>query len=84
MVKKMTEKENKGYVTANDLLKWIAHLTDEEKELPIVVSENMFPKPDEILLPEHIGHFLTSSFDGFVIVAKKNYIALLEKEYDIK
>ena len=78
----MTEKKNKGYVTANDLLKWIAHLTDKERELPIVVSENMFPQPDEILTMEHIGHFLTSSFDGFVIVAKKNYTAILEKEYE--
>lgn len=72
------EDENKGYVTANDLLKWIAHLTDNEKELPIVISEKMFPKPDEILTPEHIGHYLNSSFDGFVIVARKRYNRLLE------
>ena len=74
----MTEK--KGYVTANDLQRWIDHLTDEEKELPIVASEVMFPKPSEMLELTSIGHYLTSSYDGFVIVIRKNYKEILEKE----
>ena len=76
----MTEK--KGYVTANDLQRWIDHLTDEEKELPIVASEVMFPKPSEMLELTSIGHYLTSSYDGFVIVIRKNYKEILEKELD--
>ena len=72
--------ENKGYVTANDLQRWIDHLTDEEKELPIVASEVMFPKPSEMLELTSIGHYLTSSYDGFVIVIRKNYKEILEKE----
>ena len=74
----MTEK--KGYVTANDLQRWIDHLTDEGKELPIVASEVMFPKPSEMLELTSIGHYLTSSYDGFVIVIRKNYKEILEKE----
>ena len=74
----MTEK--KGYVTANDLQRWIDHLTDEEKELPIVANEVMFPKPSEMLELTSIGHYLTSSYDGFVIVIRKNYKEILEKE----
>lgn len=74
----MTEK--KGYVTANDLQKWIDHLTDEEKELPIIASEKAFPQPTEFLELQSIGHFLSSSYDGFVIIVRKNYKAIIDKE----
>ena len=73
--------ESKGYVTANDLQKWIDHLTEEEKDLPIVVSESMFPKETEILELSSIGHFLSHHFNGFVIVAKKNYRAIIEERF---
>ena len=80
----MTENNNKGYVTANDLQKWIDHLTDKEKELPIVVSTKMFPSPSEMILPEHIGHWVTGSFDGFVIVCSKYYSPLFEEKEDLE
>lgn len=70
---------NKGYVTANDLQKWIDHLTEKEKELPIVVSERRFPSSEEILEPVSIGHFLSSHYDGFVIIVEKNYESLVKK-----
>ena len=70
-------------ITANDLQKWIDHLTDEEKELPICVSQVMFPKIDEMLFPHHIGHFLSASgFNGFVIVATKDFVSIRENESD--
>ena len=72
--------EKKGYVTANDLQKWIDHLTDEEKELPIIASEKAFPQPTEFLELQSIGHFLSSSFDGFVVTVRKNYKAIIDKE----
>ena len=72
--------EKKGYVTANDLQKWIDHLTDEEKELPIIASEKAFPQPTEFLELQSIGHFLSSSFDGFVVIVRKNYKAIIDKE----
>ena len=72
--------ENKGYVTANDLQKWIDHLTSEEKELPIIASENAFPQPTEFLELQSIGHFLSSSYDGFVLLVRKNYKAIIDME----
>ena len=72
--------ENKGYVTANDLQKWIDHLTDEEKELPIIASEKAFPQPTEFLELQSIGHFLSSSYDGFVVIVRKYYRAIIDKE----
>lgn len=74
--------ENKGYVTANDLQKWIDHLTDEEKDLPIIASEKAFPQPTEFLELQSIGHFLSSNFDGFVIIVRKNYKAIIDKELE--
>lgn len=76
----MTEK--KGYVTPNDLQRWINHLTDEEKELPIIASEKAFPKPTEFLELQSIGHILSSSYDGFVVIVRKNYKAIVEKELE--
>ena len=70
----------KGYVTAYDLQKWIDHLTDEEKELPIIASEKAFPQPTEFLELQSIGHFLSSSYNGFVIIVRKNYKAINDKE----
>ena len=74
--------ENKGYVTANDLQRWIDHLTDYEKELPIIASEKAFPQATEFLELQSIGHFLSSSYDGFVIIVRKNYKAIMEKELE--
>ena len=75
----MTENK-KGYVTANDLQKWINHLTEEEKELPIIASEKVYPQPEDFLELQSIGHFLTSSYNGFVLIVSKNYKAIIEKE----
>ena len=74
--------DKKGYVTANDLQKWINHLTEEEKELPIIASEKAFPQPTEFLELQSIGHFLSSSYDGFVVIVRKNYKAIVEKELE--
>lgn len=74
--------KNKGYVTANDLQRWIEHLTDDEKELPIIASEKAFPQPTEFLELQSIGHFLSSSYDGFVIIVRKNYKSIIEKELE--
>lgn len=74
----------KGYVTANDLQKWIDHLTEEEKDLPIVVSESMFPEETEILELSSIGHFLSHHFRGYVICVKKNYKAIIGEMFDDK
>ena len=64
-----------------NLQRWIDHLTEEEKDLPIIVSERMFPKETEILELSSIGHFLSQHFDGFVMVAKKNYRAIIEERF---
>ena len=69
-------------VTVNDLLDWIDHLTDKEKELPIIFSEKVFPELDEMYFPKHVGHYLTSSFDGFVVVCRKDYQAIIRKELE--
>ena len=74
--------ENKGYTTANDLQKWINHLTDEEKELPLIASEKAFPKPSEFLELQSIGHFCSSMYDGFVIIVRKNYEAIHQERWD--
>ena len=74
----------KGYVTANDLQKWIDHLTEMEKDLPIVISEKMFPKPSEMLEILGMEHFISSSYDGFVMVVKKNFEAVIEEMFDDK
>ena len=74
--------ENKGYITANDLQKWIDHLTDEEKELPIIASEKAFPKASEFLELQSIGHFYSSMYDGFVIIVRKNYVAIHQERWN--
>lgn len=56
--------------------------TDEEKELPIIASEKAFPQPTEFLELQSIGHFLSSSYDGFVIIVRKNYKAIIDKELE--
>ncbi len=68
------------FITANDLQRWIDHLTDKEKELLICVSERVFPEIDEMLFPHHIGHYLSAKgFNGFVMVATKDYVSIRDK-----
>ena len=59
-------------VTANDLQEWINHLTPEEKELPIIISERLHPDLDERFYLKHIVHGMwTDGFDGFVLIVDK-------------
>ena len=60
-------------MNANDLLEWIAHLDKKERELPIVMSEHIFPEPDEIYFPCHIGHNMSRHYDGFIILVSKDF-----------
>lgn len=71
----------KSYITANDLQEWIDHLSEEERERPIVVSKKIFPKPHEILEPVTIGMYLAQHFDGFVIVVKENHKEIIKHRY---
>ena len=42
---------------------------------------DMYPEETEILELSSIGHFLSHHFNGFVIVAKKNYRAIIEERF---
>ena len=57
---------------AKILEKWINHLTDEEKELPIIVSTKLYPSPEEKLDPILIlRHLSPDGTDEFIILCEK-------------
>ena len=45
-------------MNANDLLEWINQLTDEEREVEIVMSRKIFPKDEDLLIPYRLGRWL--------------------------
>lgn len=45
-------------MNANDLLDWIDHLSDEDREVEIVMSRKFFPDDDDLLIPFRIGRYM--------------------------
>ena len=72
----------KNYITVNDLQNWIDHLTDEEKELPIIASEQAFPDETEYLSFSSVAHLTNPNFNGFCFLVRKNYEAIVKKEVE--
>jgi hypothetical protein len=66
------ESKKEFKVTANDLQKWIDHLTPEERELPIIVSKHIHPDQNERFYMKHIMHGIwNDGFNGFVFIVEK-------------
>ena len=72
----------KNYITVNDLQNWIDHLTDEEKELPIIASERAYPDETEYLSFSSVALLINTNFEGFLFLVKKDYEAIVRKEIE--